>query len=238
MLKNFNFKNVKKKNFSKVKLVGYAFRKANLNKTNLTGANLIGITSSDIEGKPSLPEQWNLISGHLFGQKANLANTSFEEIDLSGLDLREVNFKGAILKGINFAGTNLSGSNFEGADLEGGNLTGSNLTDSSFEGANLEGANLTNAIIISGLGFGQRVNFNNVNLTNANLDDARIEYATFMQSNWNNVDFKKITLTHENIDMFGADLRGARFSRRVQADRYGHPWNAILRAYTLARKTF
>ena len=182
---NLNGADLSRANLSQANLENSSLVKVNLNKAVLTGTNLKGITTSNIQGNPLLPEQWVLIRGYLIGQKVNLANTKLEGIDLSGLDLREVNFKGAILKGINLAGTNLSNSDFEGADLE--------------------GANLSNTLIRS-------ANFDSVNLTNATLDRATIEDVRFNRSIWNNVDFKNLGFT-DNLNIFSdADLRGALFS--------------------------
>ena len=75
---------------------------------------------------------------------------SYQDIDLTGVDLHRahlenVNLKNVCLAGANLWGAHLSGANLEGADLKNAVLTGADLKDAVLTGADLEDAVLTGA---------------------------------------------------------------------------------------------
>lgn len=75
---------------------------------------------------------------------------SYQDIDLTGVDLHRahlenVTLKNARLVGANLWGAHLSGANLEGADLKNAVLTGADLKDAVLTGADLEDAVLTGA---------------------------------------------------------------------------------------------
>ncbi|WP_341527905.1 pentapeptide repeat-containing protein [Nostoc sp. UHCC 0302] len=104
----------KTKKCSKCYLVGVDLGSANLERGDLTGANLRGA-----RGCPRL----------------NGAN-------LSGADLRgfSTSCGGFDLQGANLRGANLKGANLKSANLRGADLTGTNLSDANIDYADLAGA--------------------------------------------------------------------------------------------------
>jgi uncharacterized protein YjbI with pentapeptide repeats len=99
--------------------------------TILAGADLTGVQSDAIAGQPSsLPTNWLLADGYLFGPGAYLYNLWVPNVNLAGADL---------------SGAHLPRAGLTGADLTGADLTGADLTDANLTGADLTGANLTGA---------------------------------------------------------------------------------------------
>ncbi len=92
---------------------------------DLTGATLTGVSSFDDTGTPTLPANWQLTGGILFGPGASLANQ-----DLSGFDLTDADLDGSDLEL-----ANLSSANLTNADLDDANLTGADLEDATVTGA-------------------------------------------------------------------------------------------------------
>jgi uncharacterized protein YjbI with pentapeptide repeats len=111
MLKNFNFKDVKKKNFSEVKLVGYAFRKANLNKTTFSKSNLEKI------------DFWN----------ADLEKVNFKETSLNNCILSDTDLRKTIISKTNFQNSNLSHSNLSGLNLKNSTFKNVNLREAIYD---------------------------------------------------------------------------------------------------------
>jgi len=105
----------------------------------LTGANLFGITASNIQ---------------FYGSKARLDGSAIlEQAKFSGSNLSTVNFTQAQLHGANLSGCHLFNAKFNKANLSpsahGGvvDLSSANLQGADFTSAQLYGANLTNAAV-------------------------------------------------------------------------------------------
>lgn len=105
----------------------------------LTGANLFGITASNIQ---------------FYGSKARLDGSAIlEHAKFSGSNLSTVNFTQAQLHGANLSNCHLFNAKFNKANLSpsfhGGvvDLSSANLQGADFTGAQLYGANLTNAAV-------------------------------------------------------------------------------------------
>ena len=129
------------------------------------------------------------------------AGKSFEEEDLSGVDLPGIDLSGLDLSGIEMAKANLSSAklcktSFKGADLSGANLAGADLAGANISGADLSGANLEGAIL------------REANLDRAALCDTMLAGAILDGTSGNIADFS------------GANLTGASFcgSRLTQPD--------------------
>ncbi len=107
MPNNFDFQTIKDKNFSKRKIVGYAFRKACLYQVNFSQSNLekVDFWSADLE-------------------KANFRETNLNNCVLSDTDLSKT-----IIFKTNFSNSNLSHSNLNGLDLKNSTFQNVNLRD-------------------------------------------------------------------------------------------------------------
>ena len=113
----------------------------NLSETNLTDADVAGVTSGGITGTPaSLPVYWGLVRGYLLGSGAVL-----EGADLSGANLKDLYLLNANLTDANLSNADLAGTYLDYAELNGANLTGADLADAVLDGANLTGANAAGA---------------------------------------------------------------------------------------------
>ena len=165
---------------------------ANLSEIDLSGADLTGVISGNIEGNPILPSGYQMAGGYIVGPGVILTNANLSEIDLSGADL----------SGADLTLANLSGADLKPATLTGvisGNITGTptlplgyemirgyivgprvNLTNADLSGANLSGSMLNNA------------NLSYANLSGANLSGASLYGADLSGANLSNVDFSAI----------------------------------------------
>ena len=91
---------------------------------SLAGADLTGVYASEIIGWPSsLPTDWLLVDGYLFGPGAYLYDIWLPNVNLAGADL-----SGAYLARAGLTGADLTDANLAGADLTGADLTGADLT--------------------------------------------------------------------------------------------------------------
>ena len=77
-------------------------------------------------------------------------NTTLQEADLRGANLRGDNLQGANLQEANLRGDNLQGANLRGDNLREADLRGANLQEANLRGANLQEANLRGAIMPAG----------------------------------------------------------------------------------------
>ena len=111
MLKNFNFKNLKKKNFSGIKLVGYAFRKTNLNQ--------VTFLKSDLEKV----DFWN----------ADLDKTNFREASLNNCILSDTDLTKTIISKTTFLNSNLSHCNLSGLNLKNSTFKNVNLREATYD---------------------------------------------------------------------------------------------------------
>ena len=102
-------------------------RGADLTNAVLSHASLVGATSGDIIGYPTLSADQTLINGYLLAAGANLASADLSYQDLSALNL----------SGASFVGANLTSSNFNSSNLMGADLTDATLDSTVFATANL-----------------------------------------------------------------------------------------------------
>ena len=82
---------------------------------DLNLVNLIQVSSRNITRPPrSLPPDWKIINGYLFGPSANLTNLNLANYNLSELNLSNANMTNTFLDGTNLAGTRFENSDFTG----------------------------------------------------------------------------------------------------------------------------
>ena len=96
----------------------YSMCTDNLSDVDLTNAILTGVRSGGITGTPTMPSNYILQDGYIFGSNVNLAGDNLTSTNLTGVDLTESDLTGA-----NLSGKNLSGITVTGAILSGTNLT-------------------------------------------------------------------------------------------------------------------
>lgn len=141
----------------------------NLDKVDLSKANLTGITSGVIGTPSALPAIWDFYNGYLIGPEARLENLGdkLDNADLMGDHLDGAQLSGTNLKGVRATliegipaslpvgwrimdgtlvgpGANLTEMSLVGQDFSGMNLTGVNFNGSNLNEVNLAGTNLTN----------------------------------------------------------------------------------------------
>ena len=107
MQNNFDFKTIINENFSKKKLVGYAFRKACLKHVNFSKSNLIKV------------DFWN----------ADLRKVNFKETNLNNCILSDTNLSKTKIFKTNFLNSNLSHCNLNGLNLKNSTFRNVNLRD-------------------------------------------------------------------------------------------------------------
>jgi uncharacterized protein YjbI with pentapeptide repeats len=86
-----------------------------LENTNLSKARLDGMRACSIQGVPTLPKGYSVISGNIVGPNLNLAYCDLRNANLNGVDLSYADLSNA-----NLAGADLSGANLTGVKAAGG----------------------------------------------------------------------------------------------------------------------
>ena len=107
---------------------------------------------------------------------------TFNEMDLSSLDLSK-----AHLPGITLSSANCAQISFQGANLSGGK----------FEKADLSGAILKDAVLMKG--YFSYANLQNADLRNADLSDAYLNYANLHGANLCGANLKGVKVTEEQL---------------------------------------
>ena len=105
-------------------------------------------------------------------------DSTLENMDLSGANIRDGNLFSANLSGIKLVGADLSGANLSGANLIGANLIVAYLIGANLSGAKLIGAYLGDAKLNS-------ADLSGANLSGANLRGANLSYANLSGANLN-----------------------------------------------------
>ena len=163
------------------------------------------------------------IFDHPYMPTINLRNKaldgfSFNDINLSGSDSREIDFQNIEISNVDFstanlAHTNLSGkdmtgillieSNLSGADLSNADLSNVDLSGTNLSGADLSGADLSGADLKE---FVETFGFSELTiLSGANLSDMDLSGIDLRGINLNRVDLS-------SADLSGANLSGAHLS--------------------------
>lgn len=142
--------------------------------------------------------------------------TSFEDanlsyVDLSGLELKEVDFKGATLTHANLSNSRLWHSEFEGANLTGAELSGADISSADFSNAQLFKANLSGCRCW------------NTDFTSANLVEADLIRADLLNA--------KLF----NARLWHAVINGA---KSLSQDNFRSPKAKVVLAYNICEKRF
>ncbi len=106
---NFSNADLSNSRFDDVWLQKSDLSNTKLENTNLSASRLDGVRACSIQGVPTLPKGYSIISGNIVGPNLNLVYCDF----------RNANFNG-----VNLSYADLSNANLAGADLSGANLTG------------------------------------------------------------------------------------------------------------------
>ena len=169
----------------------------------MNGADLDGVTSGLIVGRPVLPLGWLIVKGYLVGNGAVLTDANLSGGNLYDANLVNENLTGAILDGVqsgkvqgqftvklpnNWAMINgyLVGPS---ADLNGANFAG---IDFGYSGLDLAGANFTDANL-SG------IHLVLTNLIDANMSGANLTSASILESPMTEVNLVGSQLTDANF---------------------------------------
>jgi len=134
---------------------------------------------------------------------------SFQEQDLSSIDLTETNFRGLHLNGAEIRGGTLKGANFSDADLRNADLSAANLNSADLRNADLRNANLSGAYF-------EEADFNNADLRDADFRDADLSGAYFNDANLRDAVLNDANLSgayFEEADLSGAYFYNADLSR-------------------------
>jgi uncharacterized protein YjbI with pentapeptide repeats len=127
---------------------------------------------------------------------------SFENEDLTDLDLTNLNFSGCNCCNTTFSGASLQGATFTAANLSGANLAGCDLSNLNFQGANLGGADLTGTILTAAI-------LSSTVLDDTDFSTASLENAIFDQAHGFRTIFVAANLKAARF--IGADLQEADF---------------------------
>ena len=147
---------------------------------------------------------------------ADLLDSRFFAVDLTGADLRGANLVNARLQGANLfqaqlQGANLTDAQLPGAELRRALLQGATLKNAQLQGANFSEARLQGAILFqAGL---QGANFANARLQGANFHQADLQVANFFQAQLQGASLADTQLQGAVLQralLRGADLSNAR----------------------------
>jgi len=173
----------------------------------------------------------NQLAAHAIKELRNLGlleSGALSNVDLGGVDLKQLDLTRANLNGVNLENANLNVTNLRSASLTltnmrqtilvnanliDANLSGASLTRAHLSGANLiyanlSGANLTNADLVD-------ANLTNVNLTEASLTVTNLTRANLTDANLMNTDLARANLTNADLNdatLVNANLEGARLT--------------------------
>ena len=158
------------------------------------------------------------IFDHPYMPTINLRNKaldgfSFNDINLSGSDSREIDFQNIEISNVDFSTANLAHTNLSGKDMTGillieANLSGADLSNADLSNVDLSGTNLSGADL-SGADlkeFVETFGFSELTiLSGANLSDMDLSGIDLRGINLNRVDLS-------SADLSGANLSGAHLS--------------------------
>ena len=168
-------------------------------------------------------------NGKGFTETQLKSTKSYQEKDLSGInlfhhDLSGWNFSGqnltssifqkSTLTNTDFSNANLTSVNFITAILTDTNFTNANLTSAIFDSATLTDMDFSNMTIKDGNFWGatlENVNFTNADLTSTNFNKATFTNVDFTNANLTSTNFYNATLT--NVDFTNATIKGGTFGR-------------------------
>jgi uncharacterized protein YjbI with pentapeptide repeats len=214
-------------------LIGADLTGAILRHTNLEGAILDEVKSGNIDGTPTLPSGYQMVSGFIVGPNVNLTSADLSGVDLSDTDLTGANLIDANLDGItsgNIDGTPILPSDYQ---LINGFIVGPNvkISDADLSGVDLSGANLTGIMSWNIVGtptlpsdyqmVKPYIVGPNVNLTNANFDGADLSNTVLTGTDLSNANLTRADLS--NAALTSANLLGANLDGVMSGNIIGTP---------------
>ncbi len=226
-------------------MTGADLSDADLSAANLSGATLTGVTltGTDLSGAdleavssgnvtvtgtpPSLPANWSLVGGYLFGPTANLLGAnltglSFGDADLHNADLIDADLRNVNLGNANLTTADLGGVRSGGVVASAGDLPVEWSVEGGFivgPGANLNGEDLANFSFFRDFIAG--IQFAGDDLTNADFNSASLPGADLSNANLTGADLTDATLTQ--VSLAGTDLTGATLTGVVSGGITGMP---------------
>jgi antirestriction protein ArdC/uncharacterized protein YjbI with pentapeptide repeats/predicted ABC-type ATPase len=123
---DFKNRNMDYANLTRAHLGGIDLTESSLFSSNLSNLNGSGVIFGKTNSKPA-DLRYSILSA------AQMPNSQFEGVDLSGALMISTNFNKANLKNTNFENAVLWNSDFRGADLRGSNITVEQLMNSKFD---------------------------------------------------------------------------------------------------------
>ena len=209
--------------FTDISIEGAGFIDSNISGAILDGVNLDGLRTSGLKGTPkSIPDDWKLQGGFLFGSGA----------DLSGADLRNFDFTKVSLSGVSLKDANLTNSNLAGVDLTSTVITGANITRANIQGTDITGVDLTgiSSAVLSGKpvgldekwqlfnGFliGPGANLSTSDWSGMDLRDFALTGVSFVGGNLSRTNLSGMDLT--GIDFTNVNLTGANLTDTILTD--------------------
>ena len=167
---------------------------ADFSNANLTSARFDNTTLTDVDFANATVKNTSFSGGKGFTETQLKSTKSYQEKDLSGINLFHLD-----LSGWNFSGQNLTSSIFQD----------STLTNTDFSNANLTSAWFIGAILTD-------TNFRNANLTSAKFDEATLTDMDFSNKTIKDAWFWGATLA--NVDFTNADFTSTTFQGTTLTD--------------------
>ena len=195
---NFDYWNLKEKNFAQAKLYSASFREANLSHANFSGADLLQTDFRRANLYKANFTASNVHRSFLFEAKLRGAifdKTDFREANFTNFNLQETSFQNARLEGAIFKGANLISADFSESLIENTSFAFANLENSKFKNTRLEGIKLTN------------LNLKNADFTGATLIDVAFEGSNLVGVNFSGATLRGVTVT--KVRLFGSSFIGA-----------------------------
>ena len=200
---------------------------ADFTNANLTSARFDNTTLTNTDFSNATVKNTSFPDGKGFTETQLKSTKSYQEKDLSGInlfhhDLSGWNFSGqnltssifqqSTLTNTDFSNANLTSVNFIGAILTDTNFTNANLTSARCDSATLTDMDFSNMTIKDGNFWGatlENVNFTNADLTSTNFNKATFTNVDFTNANLTSTNFYNATLT--NVDFTNATIKGGIF---------------------------
>jgi uncharacterized protein YjbI with pentapeptide repeats len=128
------------------------------------------------------------------------------QINLAGLDLRELNLTNADLHGADFRWANLENAiltegNFQNTNFMQTRLRGSIIAEGNFRGAHMFAATFEGVVL-------REINFQDADLSSASFEDAKVGKSDFRRANLKNIKFRNTYLS--DCKFRGADISKGR----------------------------
>lgn len=141
--------------------------------------------------------------------QTDLDDESFEDVDLSGAELRDRSFRDCRFIRVRLAEAVLAGSTFEDCEFEDCDLTMARVADAAFRDVAFLRCKLMGIDWTDVRGFAFTVSFEECNLSHATFSNRKMPETVFRECRAHETSFAGVDLTKAVFT--GTDLRGARF---------------------------